>query len=218
MGSHFNKRTKSLNTGIGLFLFKCAFALLIGFCTCLHIAKQAHAAEASACVICNDPGKVYQCNYKSALGYTPANQSQITTINIKGLQFACIQEIAQYGGHSQCAAARRTVAECNGELYNLKNNASLEQKVTPVEQVDAAEGAQGQPLPKDKPQPTLVGETEKTYKKTTKSVKKTYNKTTQTVKKTFDKTTSAVKTVGKGIGNAASTTYNCLTSFFKKCN
>jgi hypothetical protein len=195
-------------------------------------ANEARPGEVGACVICNDPGKVYQCTFKQS-SYQPdtsgqtdvSRQPEVTgqspTVNIKGLQFACIQEIAQYGGHAQCAAVRKSFKDCNGEVYQLKNSASVEQILIPATPKPEQELQESNVEPSKKEQPTLVGETQKTYKKTTKTVKKTFDKTSNTVKKTYDKTSNvvkkSVKSVGQGIGDAASTTYECLTSFFTKC-
>lgn len=184
------------------------------------MANEATSSEAGACVICNDPGKVYQCTFKSS-SYQPDTAGQSRTINIKGLHFACIQEIAQYGGHGQCAAVRKSINDCNGEIYQLKNKASVEQILVPVKPETDQLPQESNAKSPQKDQPTLVGETKKTYKKTTKSVKKTFDNTSKTVKKTYDKTSTvvkkSVKSVGQGIGDAASTTYDCLTSFFTKC-
>lgn len=183
-------------------------------------ANEAQPGEVGACVICNDPGKVYQCTFKQS-SYQPDVSGQSPTVNIKGLQFACIQEIAQYGGHAQCAAVRKSFKDCNGEVYQLKNSASVEQVLIPATPKPEQDLKESNVEPPKKDQPTLVGETQKTYKKTTKTVKKTFDKTSKTVKKTYDKTSNvvkkSVKSVGQGIGDAASTTYECLTSFFTKC-
>lgn len=195
-------------------------------------ANEVQPGEVGACVICNDPGKVYQCTFKQS-SYQPdasgqtdvSRQPEVTgqspTVNIKGLQFACIQEIAQYGGHAQCAAVRKSFKDCNGEVYQLKNSASVEQVLIPATPKPEQDLKESNVEPPKKDQPTLVGETQKTYKKTTKTVKKTFDKTSKTVKKTYDKTSNvvkkSVKSVGQGIGDAASTTYECLTSFFTKC-
>jgi|GEM_PF-6934007 len=184
------------------------------------IANEATSSEVGACVICNDPGKVYQCTYKQS-SYQPDASGQLPTINIKGLHFACIQEIAQYGGHGQCAAVRKSFKDCNGEIYQLKNSSSVEQILVPAKPKPDQLQQESNVEPTEKDQPTLVGETKKTYKKTTKTVKKTFNNTSKTVKKTYDNTSNvvkkSVKSVGQGIGDAASTTYECLTSFFTKC-
>ena len=183
-------------------------------------ANELHLGKYSACVVCNEPGKVYLCTYSTKAQSLDGGVS-LPTINIKGLQFACIQEIAQYGGHGQCAYVRKSLADCKGEEYTLKNTAAVEQKRTPEtnegDHADVDEALKE----KDTSQPTLVDETKKTYNSATKSVKKTIDNTSKTVQKTYDKTTDAVKdsvkSVGKGIGNAASTTYKCVTSFFQKC-
>lgn len=164
----------------------------------ITLATQVKAEDISVCVICNDPGKVYQCSY---------NDPYLTnsTINLSGLQFACIKEVAQYGNHGQCAAARKSITECNGLPYTLKHTAGLyKPDQTPEENAELQE----QP-PKKQP-PTLVDSTTKTYNQTKETIQNGYKKTTKTVKKT-------VKSVGNTIGDAASTTYDCITSFFKKC-
>ena len=200
----------------------CTFLLGLSFLFPLSLlhANELEGEGYTACVVCNEPGKVYQCKYQPQTLNTETPSSPLT-INVKGLQFACIQEIAQYGGHGQCAYVRKSSTDCNGEIYTLKNTSSIEQVRSP-QTIDEGQSSTDEALkPKEKPQPTLVDETKKTYKTTTKSVQKTFDKTSETVKKTYDKTSNAVKdsvkSVGQGIGDAASTTYKCITSFFQKC-
>ena len=175
--------------------------LLAGCFVALPVLK---AETINICVICNEPSKVYQCTLDSAPHITP---------NKKGVQFACIQEIAQYGGHGQCATLRKDEESCQGEPYRLKNTAVLYQ---PPET--------GQPEPEQTVQPhkpNLMDDAKTTFKKTQKTVEKGYDSTKETVKKGYETTTTTVektaKKVGNSISDAASTTYECLTSFFKKC-
>lgn len=201
-------------------LFIFSLGLFFIFPLSLLHANELEGEGYTACVVCNEPGKVYQCRYQPNDINTETTSTPLT-INVKGLQFACIQEIAQYGGHGQCAYVRKSSTDCNGEIYTLKNTSSIEQVRLPQtfdeDQFNTDEALK----PKEKSQPTLVDETKKTYKNTTKSVQKTFDKTSKTVKKTYDKTSDvvkdSVKSVGQGIGDAASTTYKCITSFFQKC-
>lgn len=177
--------------------------------------KNLRAETQTVCVICNDPNKVYQCNYNLP-------DTTGVSLNIKGLQFACIKEIAQYGEHGQCAAARNVNNNCRGEPYALKNagglyKPELENLTTTEQQEDEAA-----PPPAEKQQPpTLADETVKTYEKTKETVKSGYDKTKETVSEGYDKTSKTVKktvnSVGKTINDAASTTYECLKSFFSDC-
>ena len=199
-------------------------ALSLGFSilfshSLLH-ANEINGEGYSACVVCNELGKVYQCRYQpNQLNTDPSAIPPV--INVKGLQFACIQEIAQYGGHGQCAYVKKSSADCNGEIYTLKNTSSIEQDYLPQTAGDDQSSTDGALKTQKKAQPTLVDETKKTYKNTAKSVQKTFDTTSKTVKKTYDKTSDvvkdSVKSVGQGIGDAASTTYKCITSFFQKC-
>ena len=174
---------------------------------------SATAEQGSVCVICNEPARVYQCNYT-----LNENLTSLTGVNIKGLQFNCIKEIADYGGHGQCAAARRTSQNCNGEPYQLRN-------VPAPLRVDQQEVLAGEEEQIEKPitreQPTLVETSKETYKKTTSGIKKGYEKTAETVEDGYKKTTSGVKntvkSIGSTIGDAASVTYDCVVSFFTKC-
>ncbi len=172
----------------------------------LIIASPLKAENLDVCVICNSPNKVYQCTYQSPAGYE-------LNLNLKGLQFACIKEIAQYGEHGQCAAARNQQTNCNGEAYLLRNTAGLYKPLATEETAETPEITE-QP---GKKQPTLVDETSKTYENTKETVKKGYDKTKETVNKGYNKTTKTVKSVGKTIKDAASTTYDCIASFFSDC-
>ncbi len=213
------------------------FCSLFAALAVLALPAAARADEFSVCVICNDPGKVYQCS----LSYQPPEGS-ISGPNQRGLQFACIQEVARYGNHGQCAANRKTALECGGEPYRLRNQSVLYQP-NPVEAIEEPDTSSEQPdqpivtkqdpqdpadveapvkVKKKDQQPSLVDTTEQTYEATKDTVKKGYEKTSDSVKTGYDKTSDTVKktvkSVGDGIGSAAKTTYNCLTSFFQKCS
>lgn len=170
----------------------------------------ANAEEASVCVICNEPAKVYQCNYSNLT--TTAN---VKTINIKGVHFSCIREIAEYGSHGQCAAARNVNNNCNGEPYQLKSLPAVTIKQPEKEDTDGTALKEEDTQPQK--QPTLVETTEETYKQTTKQIKEGVEKTTTTVKKGYDQTTETVKSIGNSIGDAATGTYNCVISLFQNC-
>lgn len=180
----------------------------------LLVPAIASADNGSVCVICNEPAKVYQCNY--SLG---DNITSLTGLNVKGLQFSCIKEIANYGGHGQCAAARRSIENCNGEPYQLRESPPQvttddSEALPPIDETD------GERVVKKEP-PTLVDTTQKTYEQTTTGLKKGYDKTTKTVEKGYKKTTSTVKktvkSIGSTIGDAASVTYDCVVSLFTEC-
>lgn len=173
----------------------------------LSAPSELRADPYTVCIICNEPGKIYQCSLEMPLNKVP---------NQKGVQFACIKEIAQYGDHGQCATVRKAPGTCQGEPYRLKNTAELwAPQQTDQEREQQAEKA-APPV-----RPNLVDDAKTTYKNTKETVEKGYDKTKETVKEGYDKTTSTVtktvKNVGDSISDAASTTYDCLTSFFQKC-
>ncbi len=178
-----------------------ALGLLTG---CFVALPVLNAETINICVICNEPGKVYQCTLDSPAPVTP---------NKKGVQFACIQEIAQYGAHGQCATLRKDEESCQGAPYRLKNTAALYQ---PPETSEPEPAQTVQPH-----KPNLVDDAKTTFKNTQETVEKGYDSTKETVKKGYETTTKTVEKTAKKVGNsitdAASTTYECLTSFFKKC-
>lgn len=192
---------------------KSATGLIVSATIFVGPGSIAIAEQYSVCVICNDPGKVYQCS----IDFEPAG-GVFREPNEKGIQFACIQEVAKYGNHGQCAASRKTASECGGEPYTLKNQAMLYQPPKNLEQETEELSNTPPPATPPKKQPTLVETTEKTYDKAKETVSKSYEKTSDTVKSGYDKTKDTVKSVGDTIGSAAKTTYKCLTSFFQKCS
>ena len=168
------------------------------------------ADQLSVCVVCNDPGKVYQCTFNTV---DVANVSP----NIRGFHFACIKELAQYGEHSQCAARRNDTIACNGEPYTLKSAQGLYKPETEGEALIEGEPETSPPV-QHKKQPTLVDSTSKTYKKAIDSVEQGYESTKNTVKKGYKSTTKTVKSVGDKINDAAKTTYDCVMSLFSDCS
>ena len=194
------------------------FVFISAFITPLSV----QAGNGTVCVICNEPAKVYQCNFG-----TGDNLSSLAGLNTKGLQFSCIQEIADYGGHGQCAAARRSEQNCNGEPYQLKssppglNDADGDDTYQENAENYGPETSEQPDTEIKEEKSTLVDATKNTYKNTASGIKKGYNKTTETVEKGYKKTTSAVKntvkSIGSTIGDAASGTYDCVVSLFSDC-
>ena len=168
------------------------------------------ADQLSVCVVCNDPGKVYQCTFSTidVVNVAP---------NVRGFHFACIQEIAQYGEHSQCAARRNDTIACKGEPYTLKSAQDLYKPEPEGEALVEGEPETSPPV-QHKKQPTLVDSTSKTYKKAIDSVEQGYESTKNTVKKGYKSTTKTVKSVGDKINDAAKTTYDCVMSLFSDCS
>lgn len=198
-------------------IYRASLLIILGISASFLSPRSLLAETINICVICNDPGKVYQCG----IAYEPVSET-LSEPNRQGLQLACIQEIAKYGNHSQCASSRKTGDACGGEPYTLKDQSSLYTPRETVVETDAppADISPTPEIQKQKPeeQPTLVDSTEKTYEQAKETVKDSYEKTSETVKTGYDKTKTTVKTVGDSIGSAAKTTYNCLTSFFTKCS
>jgi len=189
------------------------------FLVALLLAASDSAASAQDyCVTCTRPDAKYRC----IIG----GDASISARSTRG-QMLCITQLAQRGGHASCSVSRSATEPCEGQVKTVMFPAGEPTDTPPVAETlppaaapAAAPGAapppaapsaltEGAPPPPAAPQPApaTVGEfAQKTAKDTGEGLKKAGDAVTTTVDKT-----------GKAIGQAASKTWKCLTSFFGDC-
>jgi hypothetical protein len=170
------------------------------FLAALLVAGLASAAAAQDyCVTCTGPDAKYHC--------VVGGDASISARTSRG-QMLCITQLAQSGGHASCSVSRTTTEPCEGQVKTVMFPAGepgtqpVTETLPPVTPEALPPGAppapaQGTPPPAAPQQaPSTVGEfAEKTAKDTGAGLKK----------------------AGDAVGQAASKTWKCLSSFFGDC-
>ncbi len=133
-------------------------------------------------------------------------------------QMLCITQLAQNGGHASCSVSRTTTEPCEGQVKTVMFPAGdagppMAEMPPPEAPPPAAVPpgiappalTDGAPPPPAAPQPSpsTAGEVAKD--------------SADGLKKAGDAVTSTVENTGKAIGQAASKTWKCLSSFFGDC-
>ena len=195
----------------------CGASVLIG-------TTSAHAGE--FCVQCSEPAAQYRCAISQG--------GALTTPPGGGLP--CIRELARQGGHKTCAIRRNDPAACDGKLLVLApdpnsqippNSPLVEQKPPSDTQADAQQGTD--PINSDQVQDEQALSTKEAPDAAPKTVeelaKKTYESSQENlatagrvVVDTASKTGGQIQNAGEFVGDAAQTTWTCITSLFSDCS
>jgi hypothetical protein len=159
------------------------------------LSPQAGAQD--YCVTCTGPDAKYHC----IIG----GNASVAARSSRG-QMLCITQLAQSGGHASCSVSRTTAEPCEGQVKTVLFPTD-EPGTTPVEMPtpppEAALPAPPAPVPAPQQPP---GAAEAIAKDSDNGLKKA-----------TDAVTGTVENTGKAIGNAASKTWKCLSSFFGDC-
>ncbi len=162
------------------------------FLACFLLPVAAARAQ-TVCVVCSEPAATYRCAVEKS-----DKLARLGTIADKALQHVCIKEMARLKGHASCAVSRdATPATCQGLVQEI-----------PLASLVAAPSEQAAVSP-PAPEPA-VPPPAKTSDGPPRTVQELAERTSETSKK-------QLKSVGDGIGDAASKTWECLTTLFKRC-
>lgn len=155
------------------------------------------AAAQEACVVCSDPATVYRCTVEKS-----EKLSRFGIAGEKAVQTVCIKELARQGGHASCAVRRDTsMANCDGVVREISLASLLEAAPEQPQPASPPQEAAPAPLPakpvdaKDAPPRTMQ----------------------ELAERTGQQSKQQLKSVGDSVGNAASKTWGCLSSFFTRC-
>jgi len=159
------------------------------------------ADEALFCLTCTEPARSYSCKVK-----TPdANPGR------RALRLYCIVRTAKEGGHDTCRASLSAVQDCKGKLktYTYKGPAipkGLQSKAEKL--LGKTKSKQNKSKDKDDSEKsdTLVGITSQAVKSSREGLSGAGSGVRD-----------ATRGTTKRVGNAARTTYRCVTSFFRDC-
>ncbi len=187
----------------------------------------AATAGSELCVTCAAPDMTYRCNVESG----------DVVLNGSSLQLYCIRELARLGNHASCSVKRRRAVACAGETRTLVYGAPGQTPQSPAiastpnaagnaaDETNSQAAGTGpiQLAPQDNVvSPPVLVPLPKPVKGPPKTVEEMAKRAAKTSKKQLNKAgnvvVGGVKSAGKSVGNAAKTTWRCLSSLFTKCD
>ncbi|MFN0217515.1 MAG: hypothetical protein ACKVP4_01745 [Hyphomicrobium sp.] len=185
-----------------------------GLAAAIALIAVADLAAADVCVTCTGPDASYACAIDG--DQLPSEDSR--------LKLLCITELAKAGGHQSCTVSRAVTAPCPGEVKKVKAQ-GLDQQVLPIAPPQEVK------RPEPAPAPTATKDTVTTIPKTTegpatveKAVKDSADSAGDALEKTgegakglAEQAGGAVQKAGKAVGDAATSTWRCLSTFFSEC-
>ena len=164
---------------------------------CGMIACSQPGGAQGVCVVCSEPDAVYSCQPELGSSLKP---------NDPRFNLLCITELARAGNHGSCSARRASAATCEGPVRTVAIGPAP--ALAPTAAPSAGPGA----LP-DRPvsDPAAPPETLEQFAKQTAAQSK------DQLAKTGEKIGDAAKTTTNAVGDVAKKSWDCVSSFFKKC-
>jgi len=147
----------------------------------------APAAAQEYCVSCTEPSALYRCVIDGARPGGPS------------LQLLCVQAMARDGRHATCGVKRGTVFECDGAVKRVPWSAGAAPP--------GADPSSPPPQVAAQPPPDAPKAGPKEPPKTMVDLAKQANENMK----------ESMRTTGENLSNATKKTWECLTSFFKRC-
>jgi len=172
---------------------------------------SANAADTTFCVTCTEPNKTYTCTVDTPEAYP----------GTRALRLYCMVRTAKDGNHKTCGAKLSAASACNGapKTYTYKGPAipsALQSKAEKFLKKGQSEPDAAGDNGDDKPD-TVVKMTTRAVKSSRKGLSSAGSGVRNATRGTTQRVGSAVRGAGAGVGNAAKTTYNCITSLFRDC-
>lgn len=190
---------------------RIAFRGALGIGLAVAAGAHAHAGETTFCVTCTEPAQTYTCTVK-----TPEADP-----GARALRLYCIVRTAKEGSHKACGVRLSSASTCKGtpKTFTYKGPAIPSALQSRAEKflkkaepkADAAEDGDD-----DKPD-TLVKMTTRAVKSSRKGLSGAGGGVREATRGTTKRVGGAVRGAGQGVGAAAKTTYNCITSLFRDC-
>lgn len=161
---------------------------------------SAHAAE--TCIVCAEPAATYLCQAKAA----PEHNGFLA--NDRLIQFACLKNISKTYGHGSCKASKTAGQTCAASnVVQLDLTAMARNYVNRVPPVLRSQ------QPAQPPQPTTRAKPAEP-----KTVVELAKRTAESSQRQLENAGDAVKNAGKVVTDGAKKTWQCLTTFFQRCN
>ena len=183
----------------------------LGFAAATTVGASAHAGDTTFCVTCTEPSLTYTCNVKTPEAYP----------GVRALRLYCIVRTAKEGNHKTCGASLSTASTCKGtpKTYMYKGPAipsALQSKAEKFLKKGQSKADAAEDGGKDKPD-TLVKMTTRAVKSSREGLSSAGGGVREATRGTTKRVGGAVRGASQGVGTAARTTYNCITSLFRDC-
>lgn len=172
------------------------------------------------CVSCNNPDKTYLCKIASDKDSTRNPAEKLN----------CAVNIAKDYHHESCAVKASHLGVCksmmlsygntsDSNIYTLRRNRENNQSIFPQPE---GENEVTQPdrytAPEHRQTPNRTTQDNEEPKTLVDLTNKVIKDTGERLDNTGDKIKDSAERAGDVIGNAARTTFDCVTSFFRKCD
>jgi hypothetical protein len=190
------------------------------------------ALATEMCVKCTNPDASYACVVNTTTAGT------IDTV----VKLYCITALAKAGPHASCAIDRNTKPPCQGERKELPMPATIEQALDNPQQLQTpmpttgtvttippgtslnathpgSQAAVGEPAqPAGEAEPEVVPRTvQEMMEKSAKSADSNLAETQKSANTVAKSTSTALEKAGSAVGNAAKSSWKCLSSLFSNC-
>lgn len=178
-----------------------------GICLSVFLPLATQVAEAQeTCVVCSGPAAVYRCTIEKS-----EKLSRFGLMADKAIQTVCIKELARTGGHATCAVRREAgPVVCDGVQREIPLASLLDaNRVAPPTATPApTPAAVANPAPAAAPAPAVVAAQKPAEAK---------DGPPRTMQELAERTGEKSKKQFESVGDAASRTWDCMVSLFKKC-
>jgi hypothetical protein len=183
----------------------------LGFALAITPDAAANAGDTTFCVTCTEPAQTYTCTVKTPEAYPGA----------RALRLYCMVRTAKDGNHKTCGAKLSAASACSGapKTYTYKGPAipsALQSKAEKFLKKSQTGADAAGDSDDDKPD-TVVKMTTRAVKSSREGLSTAGSGVRDATRGTTKRVGSAVRGAGAGVGNAAKTTYNCITSLFRDC-
>ena len=183
----------------------------LGFAALMVADTSADASETTFCVTCTEPAKTYTCTVDTPEAFP----------GTRALRLYCMVRTAKDGNHKTCGAKLSAASACSGvpKTYTYKGPAiptALQSKAEKFLKKSQTGPDETGDSDDDKPD-TVVKLTTRAVKSSRKGLSSAGSGVRNVTRGTTQRVGGAVRGAGAGVGNAAKTTYNCITSLFRDC-
>lgn len=195
----------------------------------LCIASSALAGSGEYCVTCNGPGATYRCAAQLPLTARPTTATGEADELDPRLQWACISELAQSGGHASCVVERLPSGRCDGPLKTvvLPSVPDADPMPPPASgppQVahdpgpePGAVGGSGPPATMEELARKSVEDSQKGLAKASETVAGIPGQAGAAVTETAKTTGRAIGAAGEAVGSTVKKSIDCVARLFKDC-
>lgn len=165
----------------------------------ISVTLTTGTAAQQRCIVCSGPSATYLCSVEMA-----DKVARFGAFGDKAIDLACTKQLAREGGHEACSARRELVgAACNGSPRLVTIDALIESSAAKLEN------------PKPSPAPAAAVAPAASDQKAPAGPPQTVE---ELAIQTGAKSKQQLKALGDSVGGAASKTWECLSTLFKKCD